>query len=124
MYVRAVPREPNNMKKCTACLNELPLTSYRKCGVHKNGTQKYRGSCKDCEKSVITDLIKEIHGDSCTKCGYNKCFKALDLHHLDSSQKDYQVSAMKGFPSTKVKTEIEKCVLLCANCHREIHASM
>lgn len=112
------------MKTCNTCDVDRPLTDYRKCGKHKNGTQKYRPTCKVCEKDVIVNIIKEIHGDCCTNCGYDKLFSALDLHHLDPDQKEYQVSAMKGYPISRVRDEIKKCVLLCSNCHRELHAGL
>lgn len=61
-------------------------------------------------------------GGQCSICGYNKCAQALDFHHLEIGQKDFGISA-KGYTRSwsKVKAELNKCVLLCANCHREVH---
>ena len=58
----------------------------------------------------------------CSTCGYNGCASALEFHHLDASVKEGMVSAMlwkRSFES--VLLEIDKCVILCANCHREYH---
>jgi 5-methylcytosine-specific restriction endonuclease McrA len=62
-------------------------------------------------------------GGRCQVCGYDRCIEALEFHHLDPTQKDFGISK-KGYTRSweKVKAEIAKCTLLCANCHREIHA--
>ena len=48
----------------------------------------------------------------------------LDFHHLDGSQKDCPVSSMQCRKKSKVAEEINKCVVLCANCHRRLHAGL
>ncbi len=62
-------------------------------------------------------------GGSCEVCGYAKCSEALEFHHITRSRKDFGISA-KGYTRgwKKVKDELDKCILVCANCHREIHA--
>ncbi|MDO8564827.1 MAG: HNH endonuclease signature motif containing protein, partial [bacterium] len=64
-------------------------------------------------------------GGKCMICGYCKCDGALELHHVDPKQKSFSVGA-KGYTRSweKVKEEIDKCVLLCANCHREVSAGI
>lgn len=64
----------------------------------------------------------EYKGGQCENCGYSKCPTALVFHHPDPTQKDFGISE-KGFARsfTKCKPEIEKCILLCANCHAEVH---
>ncbi len=57
-------------------------------------------------------------------CGYNKCKSALEYHHLDPSKKEFQLSKARSRSIDKIKQEIKKCVLLCANCHREVHAGI
>lgn len=58
-------------------------------------------------------------GGKCKECGYNKCIYALEFHHLGN--KEYAPTKMfqKGLSWDKIKKEIDKCELLCANCHRE-----
>jgi hypothetical protein len=62
-------------------------------------------------------------GGKCEICGYNKYSGALDFHHKDPSQKSFSLS-MGGLNRSweLTKAELDKCQLLCANCHREIHA--
>ena len=111
------------MKTCKTCLLDLSLDNYRKCGKIGN-LQKYRSKCKKCEADTMKNIIIEAKGDSCTLCGYNKCFAALELHHLDPTKKEYQPSLMKEYPKEKILKEINKCILVCANCHRELHAKL
>ena len=56
-------------------------------------------------------------------CGYDRCETALVFHHKESDGKDFGV-ASKGYTRSweKVKQELDKCMLLCSNCHAEIHA--
>lgn len=65
----------------------------------------------------------DYKGGKCHYCGYDKCIEALEFHHLDPNQKDFQISGTsKSFDN--LKQEADKCVLVCANCHREIHAGI
>ena len=63
----------------------------------------------------------EYKGGKCQVCGYNKCQAALELHHLNKSEKNFGIGD-KGYTRSweKVRAELDKCILLCANCHREI----
>lgn len=85
--------------------------------------------CKKCHAENSSDRNKnvklqaaEYKGGKCISCGYNKCLAALDFHHLDPTKKDRQISRPLAGTFEKVKLELDKCVLLCANCHREVHA--
>lgn len=63
-------------------------------------------------------------GGKCSRCGYNTCINSLDFHHLDPSTKSFSLchrNMSKGLES--IKAEVDKCILVCANCHREIHLS-
>ena len=59
----------------------------------------------------------------CQVCGYKKCAKALEFHHIDSNNKEYHVSytASRAYSLKLIQKELEKCIILCANCHRELH---
>ncbi len=64
----------------------------------------------------------EYKGGKCILCGYNKCVRALNMHHKDPSQKEFGLSS-RGLTRSwkKVIQELDKCVLLCSNCHCEVH---
>lgn len=59
-------------------------------------------------------------GGKCNCCGYNKYPTALEFHHLDRENKDFTISKIAHTRSwIRIENEIDKCELLCANCHRE-----
>lgn len=61
-------------------------------------------------------------GGKCCMCGYSKCIGALDIHHIDPLTKEFAISVDGNTRSwDRVRREIEKCILVCANCHREAH---
>jgi 5-methylcytosine-specific restriction endonuclease McrA len=64
-------------------------------------------------------------GGSCQLCGYSKFQGALDLHHLNPKEKSFSIGA-KGYtrPWERVRAELDKCILVCANCHREIESGI
>lgn len=85
---------------------------------------KYTQRIKDRIKEN-GDYISLIRSKGCVICGYNKCEEALDFHHLDEKIKDRNISkAKRDFCLKTLKEEIEKCIVVCANCHREIHAGL
>jgi predicted transcriptional regulator len=63
----------------------------------------------------------EYKGGECVKCGYKKCIIALEFHHLDPEKKDFTPSSNMNMSWDKIKEELDKCILLCSNCHRELH---
>ena len=67
--------------------------------------------------------LVEYKGGKCCKCNYDKCIEALDFHHVDSNKKDFNISG-KSISFEKLKNEVDKCILVCANCHREIHSGI
>jgi transcription elongation factor Elf1 len=73
----------------------------------------------------IKELVIEYKGGQCIVCGYNKSSAALELHHLDEANKKFGLS-MNGMTRSweKTKAEADKCILVCANCHREIHVGI
>lgn len=70
--------------------------------------------------------IVEAMGGECQCCGYNKCVNSLDLHHINPEEKNFSFGKMRANPKSwkKVVEELKKCVLLCRNCHGEIHAGV
>lgn len=60
----------------------------------------------------------------CQKCGYKKCFEALHFHHI--GKKSFCISAAPKMKTSmkRLKDEMRQCVILCANCHAEVHADV
>ena len=81
---------------------------------------------KDLKEEELTMCV-EYKGGKCCLCGYNKCMGALDFHHIDPSKKDFAISKQRRTSPQKfdcVKSELDKCILVCSNCHSEIHAGL
>ena len=113
------------------------LKEIRTCKVHGETKFAYyegakRWRCLKCQSEATQrrrDKVKliaiEYKGGKCCKCGYNKCVEALEFHHLDPTQKDFGIVS-KGYTRSwsKIKAELDKCILVCSNCHREIHSGL
>jgi predicted transcriptional regulator len=64
--------------------------------------------------------LVEYKGGKCEICGYNKCIAALEFHHVDKLKKDFTISS-NSQSFEKLKKEVDKYLLVCSNCHKEIH---
>ena len=68
-------------------------------------------------------MAVEYKGGKCQLCGYSRCPEALEFHHLKNGEKDFGISDRGYTRSWKtIREELDKCILLCANCHREVHS--
>ena len=76
-------------------------------------------------RKKLREMARIYKGGKCTICGYSRSLEALDFHHLDRSKKGFGISE-HGLTKSwdKIKEELDKCVLICANCHREVHAGL
>lgn len=111
-----------------------------KCGVIKTSdnsflrknSSTYHSYCKACNNLNVTTRQREFKqkcinykGGSCIYCGYNSCLAALEFHHIDPTQKDFEISNIKYTSWDKNKDiiipELDKCELVCSNCHKAIH---
>lgn len=108
--------------------SEHGLTKFSK---HKNGASTSIFRCCKCQAARVYKVVVnkrkkayDKYGRSCTACGYNKCTEALDFHHLDPAEKEIEPSKVFTRSWERIQVELDKCVLLCANCHREVHAGV
>lgn len=120
------------IKKCIICEQEFKT-------VPHGETRKY---CFDCSPSylkgsnqgrakTVTMIRKAIKkqlvkykGGKCEICGYNKCIGVLQFHHINPEEKDFDISSQYNngqLDMQKMYEEVDKCLLLCANCHGEQH---
>lgn len=95
--------------------------------IYIESSNKY--SCVKCRSAAVQrkryNLKHELilyKGGKCEICGYNKCDAALEFHHKNPDEKEFGI-AYKGYTKSleECKKEVDKCILVCANCHREIH---
>jgi len=77
---------------------------------------------KKWRKSTKTRIVQSM-GGKCICCGYNNCTGALALHHIDPSKKDFTLGSVRANAKSwkLIVEELKKCILICHNCHSEIH---
>lgn len=121
--ITPIEQRANNCKekKCLIC---------GKIFKPKTAAANQRTCCYDCmpdgiqlTRGEFLAKIKQLRGGQCEKCGYNTCIKALEFHHLDPSKKDFTISN-DHFKLKDAVEESKKCILICANCHRELHDNL
>lgn len=83
---------------------------------------EYLKLCVAKRRKKIKAMAVVYKGGKCCICGYKKCNSALDFHHLGEVKKGFGLS-VRGLTRSweRTKQELGKCILVCANCHREIH---
>ena len=133
-----------NEKKCSKCGEIKPLDQFAKNKTRKGG---YTRLCKTCHNAYFREYFsdqdrmckqvgrvdknkKEYRNNfrkyklsiGCQECGYDKCASALHFHHINSSEKKFAISkgVARSVNEIKMKEELDKCILLCANCHAEL----
>ena len=102
------------------CVNVLPDGKRKFCCIKcKNNHNAQLGRTRLKQKAIA------YKGTKCAHCGYNKSVWALVFHHLDPTKKDFSIG---GDGSTKawsrIQVELDKCILLCMNCHAEEHEKL
>lgn len=141
--VRPLNLGGNSIKKLTPELIEEIQTKYNEIGNLKKVVKLYHISFERLSKVIKhgkkkkvsnTEAVEswrkrkkkalvEYKGGKCQCCGYSKCIEALEFHHLDPNIKSFTISGKsKSFNS--LKNEVDKCILVCSNCHKEIHAGL
>ena len=117
-------------KTCPRCKEEKEASEYY---IRKNrGLKRLSGFCKKCtceERVERGRAFKvkcvEYKGGCCERCGYGDSLSALEFHHVDPSQKDFGIGKQRRTKFDEdSRKELDKGILLCANCHREEHEKM
>lgn len=77
---------------------------------------------KDSIRQEWLEIIKQKGMNVCCHCGYSKCFAAIDFHHVNPEDKKFNIAnKLRSKPTTEALAELDKCIALCATCHRELH---
>jgi hypothetical protein len=110
-------------------------TAYKICKIHgltDFGLSKNRSRCRKCQvesvlrrRQRVKEKLVAHFGGKCSFCGYDKYIGGLEFHHLLEEAKDFGISG-KGLTLSyeKMLAEANKCILVCALCHRELHAGL
>lgn len=76
------------------------------------------------KRKELKDKAIEYKGGKCKICGYDKSKRSLTFHHRDPNEKEFGISKYKTLSWEKIKIELDKCDLICANCHGELHEKL
>jgi hypothetical protein len=112
-------------KVCRMCNVEKEVGEFIKRSNRRNTVHSY---CKECVNKIGIDQdrklkkkLLEYKGGECKNCGYKKYDGALDFHHVDVNTKDFSIAVNRGKSIARLKEEVDKCIILCSNCHRIEH---
>lgn len=115
-------------KACPKCKRVLKINN-ENFYIKKNG--KAHAWCRNCNDEITyqkqisrKQKCVEYKGGKCSLCGYNQYIGALDFHHIDPTQKTFNISNLRSYTWNVLKKELDKCVCLCKNCHAEIHGGI
>lgn len=116
-------RGPRNKTASSPCINH-PNTSRV---LSSNGSyvcpacryEKLKGKRHRAKQALVS-----ARGGRCERCGYSKYTEVMEFHHIDPSQKDFQLSSRMSFAFDAIIKEAEKCMMLCPTCHREVHIEL
>lgn len=103
-YIRTDLKKPTASSWCKRCLKNHSNTKKISAWRHR---KKIRAV--------------EYKGGKCEHCGYNRCLQALQFHHRDPELKDFGIASARSWTWERLEEELDKCILLCANCHAEEH---
>jgi 5-methylcytosine-specific restriction endonuclease McrA len=86
-----------------------------------NETRKHQKTI--LRRNMKLQAIKML-GGKCSICGYNKCVDALEFHHKNPKEKEFKLGSGNTMSWEEYKNELKKCILVCSNCHKEIHSKI
>jgi hypothetical protein len=118
------------IKMCEICNNKFDAKNSTRiycyqCSVdstrHDNTTRKHQKTL--LRRSMKIQAIKLL-GDKCCLCGYNRCIDALEFHHENPNEKQFKLGSGNTMSWQDYKKEALKCILVCSNCHKEIHSEL
>lgn len=120
-------------RKCSQCKQFKPANedvfALKLTEDAKQSDMRIEGTCRHCRSIKSKDnnrnnklLAIEYKGGKCQDCNGIFIPQVFDFHHLDPKQKDFKLSQKQNARFDTLKSELDKCVLLCANCHRIRHA--
>lgn len=117
-------RNLQNRKFCLDCspFGQHNTRDITKPKIHENRKDRSNGKAVTKYRRRLKWKLIEYKGGKCERCGYNKrVARAYDFHHRNPEEKDFSISSSLSLSFEKLKVEVDKCDLLCRNCHAEVH---
>lgn len=124
-YVEFNIKDYGTHRDCPRCKKSVLVDEFYS-RRNKENSSTY---CRRCTSDQVLERVRkfksmmiEYKGGKCVRCGYDRYQGALEFHHIDPSKKDFTLSRLKMNKfDDRVRGELDKCILVCSNCHREIH---
>ena len=117
-------------RNCQICKIEFNTKSSTRLYCYQcspSSTRKVADARKH-HKTILRRKMKEegikLLGSKCSVCSYDKCIDALEFHHKDPKEKEFKLGSGNTISWEEYREEILKCILVCSNCHKEIHAKI
>ena len=106
-----------------------PLRMCKVCNKqYLGGHGKYKDICPSCRvnenRKNKKKILVEYKGGKCIICNYSKTVTALEFHHIDPMIKSFTIAQKMNKNIQILKSESDKCILVCSNCHSEIHEGL
>ena len=86
-----------------------------------NQTRKHQKTI--LRRNMKLQAVKKL-GGKCSICGYDKCIDAFEFHHENPDRKEFKLGSGNTISWKEYKKEALKCILVCSNCHKEIHSKL
>lgn len=117
-------------KICEICNEKFDTNSHSRIYCYKCSGESSRKEniTRKHQKTILRRSMKiqaiKLLGGKCSICGYDKCIDALEFHHKNPSEKDFKLGSGNTMSWKEYKSEALKCIVVCSNCHKEIHAKI
>lgn len=110
-------------KRCPICKNRKSRKEFTFSG---NYCRSCNSTSRKQHRKIVKKFLVDLKGGKCSVCSYDKCIDALVFHHINPEEKDFEIGRANSsrFTIEQMTKEVEKCQLLCFNCHAELHANI
>lgn len=109
--------------KVVSKLYHISVNRLSKVIVYKHGKNVSLSDAVKSWRKRTKEKLVAYKGGKCQICGYSKCIEALEFHHVNPNSKSFTISS-KSKSFEVLKNEVDKCILVCSNCHKEIHSHL
>ena len=115
------------VKICEICSEKFDSNSKSRiyCFNCSGDSTRLDNETRKHQKTILRQSMKrqaiKLLGGKCSICGYDRCIDALEFHHKNPQEKEFKLGSGNTMSWKEYKIEALKCILVCSNCHKEIH---
>ena len=118
------------VKICEICNNKFDTGSLSRIYCYKCSGESTRTdyNTRKHQKTILRRSMKlqaiKLLGSKCSICGYDRCIDAIEFNHKYPNEKEFKLGSVNTISWKEYKKEALKCMLVCSNCHKEIHSEL